>query len=447
MNRASRVSARSPRLQAGTTRAQRRRGWAAAAVGGVLLSLFAAAPAGADSTGCDKVASPLGSDAASGSPDAPLRSAQALVDALAPGQVGCLRAGTYGGGLRIDHGGAPAAPIVLRSYPGEHALITGRVYVPAGSDWVTIAALSLDGNYQSESPPLPSPSINANHVTFEADDVTNDHTEICFDIGSSEWGTADSTVISGNHIHDCGVLPSRNEDHGVYVQDATNTRIVGNLIDRNSDRGIQLYPSSMGAVIADNVISEDGEGVSFSGEGGVASSDNVVEHNLIVNSLIRSDVESWYPAGNPRGVGNVVRANCVSARGIDPIDGGFSASSNVTASPDQLVATGDGGYLPATGSACANVLPSLTTAPAPAALARHTLARRARGPSAHRRHNAHWRAKRARKLRGRAHRARRHACSARRRARRRAHASGRPRHGQRGICRPRARRLRRGRAA
>src|SRR5262249_24423639 len=158
-------------------------------------SVIAPASAAQAPARCDLVASPQGSDSAAGSPQAPLGSAQALVNALAPGQVGCLRAGTYAGGLTFGHGGTATAPIVLRSYPGERALITGRVHVQRGSDDVTVADLDLDGNYQSGPERLPSPTINANRVTFEADDVTNDNTEICFLIGSATWGAADSTVI------------------------------------------------------------------------------------------------------------------------------------------------------------------------------------------------------------------------------------------------------------
>jgi parallel beta-helix repeat protein len=328
------------------------------------LAAWLAAPAArADSsaTTCDKLSSPQGSDAGTGTATAPFRTAQKLADSLAPGQVGCLHAGTYTGGLRFNHGGGPAAPIVLRSYPGERALITGRLWVPRGSDYVTVADLDLNGNHQSEAKPLPSPTVNGSHATFESDDVTNDHTEICFVVGSSTYGVADSTVIANDRIHDCGVMPAANHDHGIYVQDATNTQIVDNLITHNADRGIQLYPSSTGAVISGNVISENGEGIIFSGDGGVASNGNVVEHNLIVNSLIRRDVESWYPAGNPLGVGNLAQNNCVSARGIDTGAGGFTARNNITASAGELVATGDGGFRPASGSACAGAVPGIAS--------------------------------------------------------------------------------------
>jgi len=334
------------------------RGWRArgalAAAGALVLVGICTPAARATPTACNKVASPQGSDSGDGSEGAPFRTAQELVDALAPGEVGCLRAGTYGGGLTFEHGGAAGAAIVLRSSPGEEALVTGRVWVKRGANYVTVADLSLDGNYQDPSEKrLPSPTINASDVTFEHDDVTDDQTEICFVVGSGIWGEADSTVIAYDHIHDCGVLPAENHDHGIYMQDATNFQIVGNLIDHNADRGIQLYPQASGGVIADNVISENGEGLIFSGDEGVASSDDVVEHNLIVKSLIRSDIESWYPQGNPVGVGNVARDNCVSQRAEGA---GFSSQENVVASPAELVATSAGGYTAVPGSVCAAAL-------------------------------------------------------------------------------------------
>lgn len=356
----------------------------------LLLTCIAQIPAaaGAAPETCSKLASPQGSEGGNGSPGAPFRTAQELVDALAPGEVGCLRAGTYGGGLTFGHGGITGAPIVLRSHPGEQALITGRVWVERGANNVTVADLALDGNYQDPSERLPSPTINANNVTFEHDDVTNDHTEICFDVGSGTWGQADGTVIAYDHIHDCGVMPAANHDHGIYMQDATNFQIVSNQIDHNADRGIQLYPNGSGGLIADNVISENGEGLIFSGEEGVAASDNVVEHNLIVKSLVRADIESWYPQGNPVGVGNVARDNCVSQRGI--MEGaGFSSQENVVASPAELVATSAGGYTAVPGSTCAAALAGSPTSVTGATAAKHKPHPRKARPRTERRHRRH----------------------------------------------------------
>ena len=68
---------------------------------------------------CDHVASP-GTD-----------TAQQLLDSLRPGETGCLRGGTYrssrGYVLNARRGGAPGAPITLRSFPGERARLVGII--------------------------------------------------------------------------------------------------------------------------------------------------------------------------------------------------------------------------------------------------------------------------------------------------------------------------------
>jgi parallel beta-helix repeat protein len=154
-------------------------------------------------------------------------------------------------------------------------------------------------------------------------------------------------VIENSAIHDCGKLPAQNGDHGIYVAHAVDTIIRDNWIYDNADRGIQLYPDSQGTQVYGNVIDGNGEGVIFSGNGQTASSDNVVHDNVISNSRVRWNVESYWDG--PIGTGNVVRDNCLWASnatgqasyynsngGILPGDAGgdgFSTSGNVIANP------------------------------------------------------------------------------------------------------------------
>ncbi len=278
---------------------------------------------------CSLVASPSGSDGAAGTVTAPLRTAQKLTDSLAPGQTGCLRAGTYYENLRITSPG-----ITLRSYPGETATVVGRMYLVAGANGVTITHLDLNGE---NSGVLPSPSVNANNATFSYDDVTNDHTAICFDLGSIDYGTAANTVITDSRIHDCGVLPPNNHEHGIYVQDASGTVIEWNLIYANADRGVQLYPNAQYTTVAHNIINGNGTGVEFSGDDGVASNNAHVYDNVLSNATVNYDAESWYPSGNPVGSGNTLVNNCLwggAAGMVETYFGGFTASENTVANPE-----------------------------------------------------------------------------------------------------------------
>jgi parallel beta-helix repeat protein len=312
----------------------KRRGLFLAVAAGILC-LVPAASGVADPTPptCDLVAAPNGSDSGPGTLGAPFQTAQKLVTSLQPGQTGCLRAGTYTESVTFRHGGTASAPVTLTSYPGESATVVGRIYVAEGADYTTITGLNLDGVNAARQQ---SPMIDANHVTFSYDDVTNDHTSICFGIGSATWGWSTGTLITHSRIHDCGVLPATNYQHGFYIGGATDTTIEWNLIYANADRGIQLYPEADYTTIDHNIIDDNGEGIIISGTDGVASSYTNVYDNVVSDSNQRDDVQSWWPAGNPVGVGNTVHDNCVwgGRQGtIDTSGGGFTAQDNLDVNP------------------------------------------------------------------------------------------------------------------
>jgi parallel beta-helix repeat protein len=338
---------------------------AAATALGVSALGFGAAP-GAATVACDRYAATTGSDAAAGSAAAPFRTAQKLLDSLSAGQTGCLASGTYGESLRVNHGGSQGSPIRLTSAPGERATVVGRLYVPAGSNDVVFADLNLNGANASD---LPSPTVDADRVTLTGDDITNGHTAICLAIGSLDWGTAHDVVLDGNRIHDCGRLPygSTNHDHGIYIESARRVVITNNYIYDNADRGIQLYPDAQGTTISNNVIDGNGEGIIFSGDSGLASSDNVASRNIISNSRVRYNVESWWPSGNPVGTGNVASSNCLwnGTQGNVADQVGFTASGNSVTNPLFADRNAKNFSVPA-GSACAADVPSGgTTANAP----------------------------------------------------------------------------------
>jgi hypothetical protein len=264
--------------------------------------------------------------------------ARRMIADLRPGQTGCLRGGEY----RFAELKLTRPEIQLASVPGEWATLRGRIWVAAGADGITIRDLGLVGVNPKG---LPSPTVNADHTTFADVDVTNHHTGICFDIGNAVFGRATGTVIEDSRIHDCGQIPATNTEHGIYLSDAGDTRIERNWIYGNADRGIQLYPDVQGTRIVDNVIYGNGEGIIFSGNEEVAAGDTLVEGNVIADSRIRRNVESFYPPGGPVGEDNVVTGNCVfggadrfydgpNDSGVEAEPRGFSAADNVVGRPD-----------------------------------------------------------------------------------------------------------------
>jgi parallel beta-helix repeat protein len=249
----------------------------------------------------------------------------------------------------------------LASYPGERATVVGRFWIAKGADYVTVEGLNLDG---VNSGRLPSPTVNGDYATFSHDDVTNDHTAICFDLGDHEYGVATGTVITDDRVHGCGQLPAANHQHGIYVAAARDTTIAWNLIYDNADRGIQLYPDAQNTTVDHNVIDDNGEGIIFSGDEGYASSGAEVYDNLITGAVIRHDVESWYPAGNPVGTANVVRQNCVwggKEGTIDTSGGGYTATGNTVANPQYVDAAAHDYHLKST-SPCLSITGDIAAA-------------------------------------------------------------------------------------
>ena len=179
---------------------------------------------------CNLVASPTGSDTASGTIAAPFQTVQKLVDSLTPGQTGCVETGTYDEDVRIAQGGVAGAPVTLAAYPGDSPTIVGRMEIVEGANYVTVTGLNLNGENPAQAE---SPIVDANNVTFSYDDVTNDDTGICFGIGSATWGWATGTLITHDRIHGCG-QPNENYQHGLYIgaRDRYHDRVEPDLRQR-----------------------------------------------------------------------------------------------------------------------------------------------------------------------------------------------------------------------
>jgi parallel beta-helix repeat protein len=281
------------------------------------------APAAAD-VHCDAVAAADGSDAAAGTASAPFATPARLARSLQPGQTGCVR-GSVNGSMWVSSGG-----VTITSEPGQRGRVVGQIVIDSAAHRVTVADLDVDGTGLVR----PTTIVLGDDAVIRGIDLTTNNTQgICMILGTKGHDgnhVAERTTIESSRIHDCGVV--NNHQHGIYVEHAVDTRIVGNEIFDNADRGIQLYPDAQNTLIAGNVIDGNGEGIAISGFEGSASSGTRVRGNLITNARIRAGVESWFPG--PEGQDNLVEQNCFhGGKAIDEGGGGFVARENVFQDP------------------------------------------------------------------------------------------------------------------
>ena len=288
---------------------------------------------------CARFAAPGGNDASRGTKSRPFRTPQRLADSLRPGQTGCLRGGAYQAGsngyvLQPRRGGAPGAPITIRSYPGERAKLVGIVYIERGINYVTLSALDIEGTGGENTVQITS----ANDIVEDSSITNAWRGNSCMILGDTSGdGAATLPIIRRNRFHECGNPENGNLNHAIYASNLDGGQIVNNLFWNTSALTIQLYPNAHHVRFAHNVVDGDAPsvrgGVFFGGDSDYASSDNVVEYNVIAYAQTFNIDSGWDGA---TGSNNVARHNCLWAGregNINTEGGGFSRVDNKVANP------------------------------------------------------------------------------------------------------------------
>ena len=198
-------------------------------------------------------AAPNGSSSGDGSSGRPWNLATALSGGngkVQPGDTVWLRGGTYAGQFRSTLTGTAAAPIVVRQYPGERAIIDG-----AGSTSDTFVA---DGSYSvfwgfemTNSDPVRCCSTSS---FFRADMMVSHATHVKFinmivhdgGPGYYTWSPYGDVEIYGAIIYNIGYDGSdRGHGHGMYLKNDVGPLVVrDNILFNSYGYGIHAYTNT-----------------------------------------------------------------------------------------------------------------------------------------------------------------------------------------------------------
>jgi hypothetical protein len=353
--------------------------------------------------GCDEYASPSGSDSSNGSISSPYLTVDKLDQSLAPGQTGCLRAGTYGNTSTWDdlaNSGTSGNPITIMSYPGETAHVDG--YVDIEGDYTTLTGLTIDGSntlYSNPTGPCGNMvasdplTIEGQNDIFEYNDFTQSIPSTRgVAIGIGFWGGAsagNNAIVRYNKIHDVGACQAY--DHLIYLSHGNNVQIYDNWMWNDPNGwGVQVYPAATNANIYNNVIDAAGSGFVIGGSSTVSG--NTIDHNVVMNSTGLVNAATTGAAITTccgLGTGNTFDTNDSynNPAGIGTAVTGLTFANNITTNPD-LIDPANHDYAPAPGSPVAgwglwngNPAGSTTTPPTQPPL--QTVHRTVRQPSGH----------------------------------------------------------------
>jgi hypothetical protein len=214
------------------------------------------------------IVSPSGAGDGNGTLDRPLNLETALAASgpVRPGATVWLRGGTYRGAFRSDLAGTAENPIVVRPYPGEHAIIDSAPHdKPALSvygAWTTYRDLEImsssaqresqqpDASEPTDLPRGPGVSVHGPDTKF-VDMVVHDLAG-----GFGIWSDAVGSEAIGNIIYNNGWRSGgRNNGHGIYTQNKDGVRkLTENIIFNQFGAGVHAYGSE--SAYLDNLVLE-----------------------------------------------------------------------------------------------------------------------------------------------------------------------------------------------
>jgi hypothetical protein len=237
----------------------------------VALAFCASGLAGREQAGPARhYVSPSGSAEGRGTLESPWDLATALVPPpeVRPGDTIWLRGGTYAGTFTSTLIGSPDAPIVVRQYPGERAILDGG---NAGQNLATLTVTGSDTWFWGFEITSSDPDRSSDNATSAPPDIQRpDGVQIAQSSttgsglrfinlvvhdnrqGISFWKEAVDAEVSGCIIYYNGWQgPDRGHGHGIYAQNRTGSkRIVDNIVFEQFGGGIQAYGS--GAAFLNN---------------------------------------------------------------------------------------------------------------------------------------------------------------------------------------------------
>jgi hypothetical protein len=211
------------------------------------------APVVPDYEGPDWCAATDGAPSGDGSIGDPWDLATALVSTkIKPGHTLYLRGGVYASGeqpITCALAGAEAEPIIIRSYPGEWAILDGDIDLSGGHDYIlrslemrysgwTVRQTDEGGSTPADLPHMMLPDLTAPRVSIE-DCIIHDTA------GGPGWwlGDADSH-LKRCIIYNVGWESTADRGHGhlVYTQNDTGLKTIEDCIMFHSfSTGIKIY--------------------------------------------------------------------------------------------------------------------------------------------------------------------------------------------------------------
>jgi parallel beta-helix repeat protein len=283
-------------------------------------------------------------------------SIEAAANAMASGGVLCVRGGLYtevDKRVNVTTSGTAAATKKIKAYPGERVELRGAIF-SSSSHWI-IEGLFIDSSY-SVSGPAPGGRINTDqginwrggtNIRVDSVEIINRRPNLNPDLAGTcvyfGGNRPTNIVLENSAIHQCGQLPRSNHEHCIYMSTVSGMTVRNNWVYDCADRSIQLNPDADNSLVIGNLVDSDSQaGINLDG-----SANNDVVRNNVVDT---PNGKTIYTGTSYTGSGNSVIDNCVWDTNVR-FAAGVTSAGNILANPQISGHT-------VTNAACAAKLPA-----------------------------------------------------------------------------------------
>jgi hypothetical protein len=231
---------------------------------------------------------------------------------IAPGDTVWLRGGTYHGSFTAGLSGTPAAPIVVRAYPGERATIGGTLTVNGADVWYWGFEVANTDPTTQDVMGVSSFGPRTRFINL----VIHDHSGN----GLGIWSEAPDGEVTGCILYNNGFhgSSSSSHGHGIYAQNTTGGKLLrDNVVFQSDGYGFHIYTENSflrnftleGNVLFDNALAT---GANLLVGGSTPVSGLTVRHNALYQPSSASVSGLWIGRASAQNVDAVVEDNYVA---------------------------------------------------------------------------------------------------------------------------------------
>jgi len=325
----------------------------AAAAAVIAAAVSGAASGSSEAVRCNFWTAPYGVDTNVGTQAAPFLTLGKLAGTLAPGQTGCLPAGTsFARREVITAVGTAAGRITITTAPGgARATLADGIETTQATRYLTLTNLAIGALDDSVDRNVQGTVILRGFSTALTRSDVGPGTLKQAGRSCVVLDHAGSALIGGNVLHECNGASPGLYSAGVLAGTSVRARILDNVIFGNAGGdALAFAPNAQVSVARRNLMVDNLGGVYFSGGPTVASRDTRIEQNVITRDS-QFDVHSAYAPNVPLGKGNLVATNCIwSPNAVTASGAGFKLVANRKVNP--RVVKVHGTYRLATSSPC-----------------------------------------------------------------------------------------------